>query len=69
MSEIPNFWLLALISRMPPYLIFILAPKSTHPVNMVLSSQNAQYFHLSAPVFELALPLVKTLKYRNHVFK
>ena len=43
MSEIPNLWLLALISQMPPYLIFILLSKSTHPVNMVLSSQNAQY--------------------------
>ena len=40
MSEIPNFWLLALISQMPPYLIFILVSKSTHPVNMVLSSQH-----------------------------
>ena len=53
MSENPNFWLLALISQMPPYLIFILVSKSTHPVNMVLSSQNAQYFHLSASLLEL----------------
>ena len=33
MSDIPNFWLSALISQMPPYLIFILVSKSTHPVN------------------------------------
>jgi hypothetical protein len=52
MSEIRNFLLLALISQMPPYLIFILVSnsKSTCPVNMLLSSQNAQYFYLSAPL-------------------
>jgi hypothetical protein len=50
MSEIPNFLLLALISQMPLYLIFILVSKSTHPVNIMLSSQNAQYFHLSTPL-------------------
>ena len=57
MSEIQNFWLLALISQMPPYLIFILVSKSTHTVNMVLSSQNAQYFHLSAPLVFLVVIL------------
>jgi hypothetical protein len=43
---------------MPPYLIFIIVSKSTHPVNMVVSSQNAQYFHLSArPKISMARPL------------
>ena len=42
MSEILIFWLSALISQMAPYLIFILQQKSTHSVNMVLSSQNAR---------------------------
>jgi hypothetical protein len=32
------------------YLMFILVSKSGYPVNMVLSSQNAQYFHLSGPL-------------------
>jgi hypothetical protein len=50
MSEIPKFWLLALTSQMPTYLTFILVSKSIHPVNMVFSLQNAQYFHLSAPL-------------------
>ena len=36
MSEISNFWL--------PYLV----PKSTHPVSLVLSSQNVQCFYISA---------------------
>jgi hypothetical protein len=51
MSEITIFLLLALISQMPLYLIFILMSKSTHPVNMVLSLQNAQCFYLSAPLY------------------
>jgi hypothetical protein len=34
MSEIPNFWLLALISQMSPYLKFILVSKSTYPLNI-----------------------------------
>ena len=42
MSEILIFWLSALVSQMAPYLIFILLQKSTHSVNMVLSSQNAR---------------------------
>ena len=31
---------------MLPYLMFILASKSTHPVSLVLSSQNAQCFYI-----------------------
>ena len=50
MSEILNFWLFALISQMAPYLMFILVSKSTHPVSLVLSSQNAQCFYISAPL-------------------
>ena len=50
MSEILNFWLFALISQMPPYLMFILVSKSTHPVSLVLSSQNTQCFYISAPL-------------------
>ena len=50
MSEILNFMLFALISQMPPYLLFILVSKSTHPVSLVLSSQNAQCFYISAPL-------------------
>ena len=42
MSEILIFWLLALNSQMAPYLIFILLQKSTHSVNIMLSSQNAR---------------------------
>ena len=49
MSEILNF--LALISQLPPYLMFILVSKSTHPVSLVLSSQNAQCFYISAPLY------------------
>ena len=51
MSEISNFWLSVLISQIPPYLMFILVPKSTHPVSLVLSSQNAQCFYISAPLY------------------
>ena len=51
MSEISNFWLSVLISQMPPYLMFILASKSTHPVSVVLSSQNAQCFYMSAQLW------------------
>ena len=51
MSEISNFWLSVLISQMPPYLMFILASKSTHPVSVVLSSQNAQCFYISAQLW------------------
>lgn len=36
MSEIPNFWPLAIISLMPPYLLFIAMSKSTFPGNMCL---------------------------------
>ena len=36
MSEISNFWLSVSI-----YLVFILVSKSTHPVSLVLYSQNA----------------------------
>ena len=50
MSEISNFWLSALISQVPPYLMFILVSKSTHSVSLVLSSQNAQCFYISAPL-------------------
>ena len=42
MSEILFFLLSALTSQMAPYLIFILLQKSSHPVNNVLSSQNAR---------------------------
>ena len=42
MSEISTFWLSVLISEIPPYLMFILVSKSTHPVSLVLSSQNAR---------------------------
>ena len=42
MSEISNFWLSVLILQVAPYLMFILVSKSTHPVSLVLSSQNAQ---------------------------
>ena len=41
-SESLNFWLSVLISEIPPYLMFILVSKSTHPVSLVLSSQNAR---------------------------
>ena len=53
MSEILNFWLslLALISQMPPYLVFILVSKSTHSVSFVLSSHNPQCFYISTPLF------------------
>ena len=50
MSEISNFWLSVLISQVDPYLMFILVSKSTHPVSLVLSSQNAQCFYISAPL-------------------
>ena len=50
MSEMSNFWLSALISQVAPYLIFILVSKSTHPVSLVLSSQNAQCFYISVPL-------------------
>ena len=50
MSEISNFWLSVLISQVAPYLMFILVSKSTHPVSLVLSSQNAQCFYISAPL-------------------
>ena len=50
MSEISNFWLFILISQIPLYLMFILVSKSTHPVSLVLSSQNAQCFYISAPL-------------------
>ena len=50
MSEILNFWLFTLISQMPPYLMFLLVSKSTHPVSLVLSSQNAQCLYKSAPL-------------------
>ena len=42
MSEISTFWLSVLISEIPPYVMFILVSKSTHPVILVLSSQNAR---------------------------
>ena len=50
MLEISNFWLSALISQVAPYLMFILVSKSTHPVSLVLSSQNAQCFYISDPL-------------------
>ena len=50
MSEISNFWLSVLISQVAPYLMFILVSKFTHPVSLVLSSQNAQCFYTSAPL-------------------
>jgi hypothetical protein len=40
--------------------IHILVSKSTHPVNMVLSSQNAEYFHLSAPLLQTIVLLLFT---------
>lgn len=43
MSETRNFMLLALISHMAPYLIFIVMLKFTFPVNMALLSQDAQF--------------------------
>ena len=49
MSEISNFWLSVLISQIPPGLMFILVSESTHPVSLVLSSQNAQCFYIYAP--------------------
>ena len=48
MSKISNFSLSALISQVAPYLMFILVSKSTHPVSLVFSSQNAQCFYISA---------------------
>ena len=42
MSEISNFSLSVSISQVAPYLMFILVSKSTHPVSLVLFSQNAQ---------------------------
>ena len=50
MSEISNVWLSVLISKVAPYLMFILVSRSTHPVSLVLSSQNAQCFYISAPL-------------------
>ena len=50
MSEISNFWLSVFISQVDPYLMFILVSKSTYPVSLVLSSQNAQCFYISAPL-------------------
>ena len=44
MSEILNSWLSLLISQVPPYLMFILVSKSTHPVSLVLSSQTHNAF-------------------------
>ena len=56
MSEISNFWLSVLISQVAPYLMFILVSKSTHPVSLVLSSQNAQCFYISVPLlFHIAI--------------
>ena len=48
MAEISNFLLSVLISQVAPYLMFILGSKSTHPISLVLSSQNAQCFYISA---------------------
>ena len=53
-SEISNFLLSLLISQVAPYLLFVLVSKSTHPVSLVLSSQNAQCFYIAAPLFEEA---------------
>ena len=53
-SEISNFLLSLLISQVAPYLMFVLVSKSTHPVSLVLSSQNAQCFYITAPLFEEA---------------
>ena len=54
MSEISNFCVLSvLISQVAPYLMFILVSKSTHPVSLVLSSQNAQCLYISAPLYWL----------------
>ena len=57
MSEITNFWLSVLISQMAPYLMFILVSKSTHPVSLVLFSQNAQCFYISAQLYDISLKL------------
>ena len=46
MSEILNFWLSISISQMPPYLMFIVVSKSTYPLSLLPSSQNAQCFYL-----------------------
>ena len=51
MSEISNFWFSVLISQVAPYLMFILVSQSTHPVSLVLSSQNAQCFYISSQLF------------------
>ena len=53
-SEMSNFLLSLLISQVAPYLMFVLVSKSTHPVSLVLSSQNAQCFYITAPLFEEA---------------
>ena len=50
MSKISNVWLSVLISQVAPYLMFILVSKSTHPVSLVLSSQSAHCFYISAPL-------------------
>ena len=45
----------ALISQMFPYLIFIVMSKTTDFLNMALVSQNAQFFHLTAPLCSLTM--------------
>ena len=57
MSKISNFWLSVLISQIPAYLMFILVSKSTHPVSLVLSSQNAQCFYISAPLYIIMISI------------
>jgi hypothetical protein len=75
MSEIQNFWLLALILQMRPYLIFILVSKSAYfgvvteicgcfrLVNMVLSSQNALDTFTYPPHYSLSscYSVIKTI--------
>jgi hypothetical protein len=70
MSEIPHFWLSALISQMPPYLIFILVSK--YAVNMVLSSQKCRILslihHTKTKSDTVAVhPQVKFFKYHKNL--
>ena len=70
MSEISDFWLSVLISQIPPYLMFILVSKSTHPVSLVLSSQNAQCFYISAPLQGQDLMISKQIKLKyKHTYE
>ena len=70
MSEISDFWLSVLISQVAPYLMFILVSKSTHPASLVLSSQNAQCFYISAPLQGQDLMMSKQIKLKyKHTYE